>query len=243
MQRFKLGNRFVALGGTLVLFGISGCVERISGSPNLRQALSSQRTSDDAANSTSARLGQRAALERSTDLAAKAAFDSTSSATPISSPPSLAYSQTDCSFGPACGQTQVSRQFSNWLAYASTTTNQNGWALTVNSVGILTKGWDIPIIIRLNCASANVRSCADAQPFGHTCSSQDNYISLQSVHSAILSQDIFVGATSDSDDCVYEYSGGSGGSGTQCFTEFVILEIWDGLNWQYLSTEAVTTCV
>ena len=176
-------------------------------------------------------FGQTSPL-MSTDVDARVGLTSISGAPPAT-----------CTLGPACGQSSITRSYSNWLPYASTYTNQNGIALTLNSLGILQRGYQFPVSIRLSCFTVLARNCADATSYGQTCATESNYIDLESIHTALLSDDLYTGYTSYYDDCTYSVNGGSGGSGTQCFTEYLTLEIWQGGNWVYYKTIPVTTCV
>lgn len=155
----------------------------------------------------------------------------------------VAQVQTICTLGQACGSSDISQQSSNWLITASTYTNQNGWVLSLAGGALIQKGWGIPVVKSLTCATAFARSCTDAQSIPHTCATQNNYVTMEVLHSALLDDDLYTGNTSDERNCYAENGSGEGGSGgTNCYTEWLIIEVWDGLNWVYWGSEPVTLC-
>lgn len=124
------------------------------------------------------------------------------------------YRNAMCELGPACGSTSITYQTYDWLAHASTYTNEVGVALTLDGVGYFSSGFGLPSLFYLGCHQFGVYSCADAEPFGHDCNGEGSSISAKTFHTAVVAgQNPYTGTTSDANSCEPNGDGGGGGGG------------------------------
>lgn len=158
-------------------------------------------------------------------------------------------SQSTCGLGAvACGGTEATRQYYNFLAWASTwRQNPAVSSLSVHAFGSFRQGWGFPIQFFLGDDCAGVASCSDSESFSHTCSSERNAMSVASIHAATMGSALYTAQTQASEECddAGDGGGGWGSGGLECSYEAVIVEIYNEETgfWDYFDTIWVEVCV
>jgi hypothetical protein len=97
--------------------------------------------------------------------------------------------------------------------------------------GILVRGLELPIWIRLACVAIN--SCNDSFSYSSTCAQGDfNYIIVATVFSAVWHTNDYGAELTASDYCNSPGSGGSGNDpGEVCYDEVISVEGLARLQW------------
>ena len=145
----------------------------------------------------------------------------------------------------ACAGIEVSQQYSNFLAWASTwKTSPLVTSLSLSGVGTFRQGWGFPVTFMLACGTTSASSCPDAESRPHTCDVEYNGMGLSTFHSATTATNVYTAQLSASDSCEPEPNGGGGGGGPTCESETLIIEVYndDTGMWEYWGTETVLVC-